>query len=180
MLEQIGITFSTVPVSVDETPGSGETPTQFVERLAREKAQAGWQATANGERLPVLGADTVVVVNEQILGKPRDRQDAMIMLGRLSDQEHEVFTGVAVTNGTMHSCISQTRVSFRKITEQERRMYWQTGEPADKAGAYGIQGRAAIFVKRISGSYTGVVGLPLFETARLLAHVGIDPLDNSE
>ena len=178
LLEQIGIKFLLTKVSVDETPGSDETPLQIVERLAREKAQAGWLATAGMERLPVLGADTAVVVDDCILGKPQDRQQAMNMLGQLSNREHDVLTGVAITDGTMHSCVSQTRVRFREIGEHERAAYWNTGEAADKAGAYGIQGRAAIFVESISGSYTGVVGLPLFETARLLDRVGINPLEN--
>ena len=136
---------------------------------ARDKAEAGAP-----EAEVVLAADTSVVLDGEIFGKPRDGEDAVAMLGRLSGREHEVLTGVAVAwSGRIETALSRTRVRFRDIGRDEALQYWQSGEPADKAGAYGIQGLGGVFVSNIEGSYSGVVGLPVFETARLLSRAGI-------
>jgi len=175
LLAQIGVPFRVLEVAVDETPRARETPAAQVERLARAKAAAGLAAA--GEALPVLGADTLVAVDGEALGKPRDRDEALEILARLSGRTHEVRTGIAVaTESCVRSETVCTRVRMRAIEPAERAAYWDTGEPRDKAGAYAIQGRAAVFVESVSGSYSNVVGLPLFETARLLCRFDIDPL----
>ncbi len=175
LLAQIGVDTELVTVAVDERPRAGEAAEDYVLRLAREKAAAGWQAVtaAKQPRLPVLGADTAVVVDGDILGKPVDREHGLAMLARLSGREHRVLTAVALCRGETACRLSETRVCFREIGADERRAYWDTGEPADKAGAYGIQGHGALFVRHIAGSYSGVVGLPLWETGELLAAAGI-------
>ncbi|QEA40231.1 septum formation inhibitor Maf [Pistricoccus aurantiacus] len=172
LLASIGVDVDVQPVDIDETPLRGEAPRDYVCRLAREKAQAGADLIAS--RLPVLGSDTVVVRDDEILGKPRDQRHAAAMLRNLSGRAHEVLTAVAVTGlaGLLETCVT-TRVSMREITEQEIQAYWMTGEPADKAGGYAIQGFAAIFIERIEGSYSAVVGLPLFDTAQLLQRQGV-------
>lgn len=159
-----------VPVAIDETPRHDEAPAAYVMRLARAKAEAG----GHGSRLPTLGADTAVIVDKRILGKPLDREHAREMLESLAGRSHIVMTAVAVTgpSGTLESCVA-TRVFMRSLSAQEINAYWDTGEPADKAGGYAIQGRAAMFIERIEGSYSAVVGLPLFETADLLRRQGI-------
>lgn len=140
----------------------------MVLRLAREKARA---AAGDGE--VVVAADTAVVVDGESFGKPVNREHALAMLAQLSGRDHEVLTGVAVcANGRVDAAISRTRVSFRAISRDEALHYWRTGEPRDKAGAYGIQGLGGVFVSNIEGSYSGVVGLPVFETAALLARAG--------
>lgn len=169
LLRQIGVAFEPLRVNVPEEVIPGESPEAFVQRLAREKAQAGLIADSRRDELPVLGADTAVVVDEDVLGKPRNRADALAMLARLSGRRHLVLSAVTVANDArIESALSETSVWFREITEAEAVAYWDTGEPADKAGAYGIQGFGAIFVERIDGSYSGVMGLPVYETARLL------------
>ncbi|HEB57934.1 MAG TPA: septum formation inhibitor Maf [Gammaproteobacteria bacterium] len=173
LLAQVGIRCEVVTVEVDETPRAGEAPADYALRLACEKAAAGWQAVGASGTRPVLGADTVVVIDDAILGKPVDREAGLAMLARLSGREHRVLTAVALCRGETQSRLSETRVFFRPLGEAECRVYWDSGEPADKAGGYGIQGRGAIFVTRIEGSYSGVVGLPLYETAELLAAAGI-------
>jgi len=141
-------------------------------RLAREKARAAAASSAI-----VLAADTAVVLDGEIFGKPRDEADALAMLGRLSGRTHQVLTGVAVWDGReMRSALAATDVRFRDIGPDEARAYWQSGEPADKAGGYAIQGLGGIFVESISGSYSGVVGLPVFETIALLQLAGIKVL----
>ena len=166
-----------VSASIDETPLAGEQPGAYVERLARGKAAAGLAllaASGASEPLAVLGADTAVVLDGRILGKPLDRDDALAMLAALSGREHDVLTAVAVTDGQRAEslCIS-SRVSFNPISEDQARAYWASGEPRDKAGAYAIQGLGAVFVQGLQGSYSAVVGLPLAETAELLARFGI-------
>lgn len=170
LLASIGVEVEVAPVDIDETPRPGEAPADYVARLARDKAEAG----EVGTRLPTLGSDTAVVVDGHILGKPRDRAHAREMLGALSGGWHEVLTAVAVSgpSGLLEVCVT-TRVAMRAIGEAEMAAYWATGEPADKAGGYAIQGHAAIFVERIEGSHSAVVGLPLFETADLLQRQGI-------
>ena len=145
----------------------------MVLRLAGDKARAG----APADRATVIGADTAVVLGEEIFGKPAGEADALDMLARLSGHTHQVMTGVAVWDGRkMRSAISCTDVKFREIRPDEALAYWQSGEPADKAGAYAIQGLGGVFVEAISGSYSGVVGLPVYETMALLREAGISVL----
>ncbi|AHK79694.1 septum formation protein Maf [Ectothiorhodospira haloalkaliphila] len=167
LLDQIGVCHEVRPVDVDETPHPGEAPDEFARRMARSKALAGAHHAAGR---PVLGADTVVSIDGDILGKPMDREHALDMLGRLSGRDHTVYSAVALVQGErIRDALSATRVRFKCLSLREREDYWASGEPVDKAGAYGIQGLAALFVEHIEGSYSGVVGLPLFETGALLA-----------
>ncbi len=170
LLASIDVDCEVRPVDIDETPLPGELPRDYVCRLARVKALAG----AVLSELPVLGSDTAVVLDGEILGKPRDRAHALEMLAALSGNTHEVLTGVAVSGpqGLLDICVT-TRVTLRAISAAEAAAYWATGEPRDKAGGYGIQGRAAVFVSHIEGSHSAVVGLPLYETAELLARQGV-------
>lgn len=173
LLTQIGVAFDLLPAAIDETPLPAEAPAAYVERLAREKAQAG-HAQLRGAAGVVLGADTAVILADQILGKPRDKADALAMLAALSGKVHQVLTAVAVTDG--HRCETRcvaTSVHFTSISPRRAEAYWDSGEPADKAGGYAIQGLGAIFVERIEGSYSAVVGLPLLECARLLEDFAI-------
>lgn len=166
ILRSVGWPFETFPVEIDETPRQGESPAQYVERLALEKAEAA--SMAKGSRL-VLGADTTVVVDGEILGKPETPADACRMLRLLSDRWHEVLTGVALVamgaeeDGVRNRRVAheRTRVRFGRLTEREIEWYVQTGEPADKAGAYAVQGFAALFIEGIEGDYWNVVGLPI-------------------
>jgi septum formation protein len=172
LLRQIGIDHVIRPVDVDESPRPGEAPVQYVLRLAEQKAQALWGRLAASERLPVLAADTTVALEGQILGKPADAADARSILGRLAGRTHEVHTAVAVLHaGGAGARVSTSTVSFRDLSVAEIDWYWATGEPADKAGAYAVQGQAAIFIRHIAGSYSGVMGLPLYETWELLGPV---------
>jgi septum formation protein len=178
LLQQIGISFRVVAAEVDETQFPGEVPTAYVTRLAAAKADAGWKANPEAAHIPILAADTAVILDGKILGKPAGREDAGDMLCQLSGRTHEVLTAVALrTADGIHSSISRSEVTFRRITADEARAYWDTGEPRDKAGAYAIQGRAAIFIVDLRGSYSGVMGLPLFETAELLGHAGYVPFE---
>lgn len=171
MLEALGLGFTIQHVDVDETPQAGETPEQLVMRLAAAKADA---ADAASEAL-VLAADTVVVVGGKILGKPVGEADALGMLRNLSGRGHRVLTGVALhAPDRTRAALSATDVYFRELTDREAHAYWQSGEPRDKAGAYAIQGLGGAFVERIEGSYSGVVGLPVFETLQLLRQAGCD------
>jgi len=171
ILEALGVPFRVAPADVDETPLPGEAADAFVLRLASAKAAAA--AAADGE--VVIGADTAVVIDGRILGKPVDADDALAMLAALSGRAHRVLTGIAVrtAEGT-RTALSDTVVEFRDIGRDEALAYWQSGEPRDKAGAYAIQGLGGAFVARIAGSYSGVVGLPAFETARLLGEAGVE------
>jgi len=174
LLTQIGLPFHIVPASIDETPQAGESAVAYVERLAREKAQAGLHFLAQRADVCVLGADTAVVLDGQILGKPADRAEALAMLQALSGREHEVLTAVSVANrDRCEATVVSSRVTFRNLSMEEAERYWDTGEPHDKAGGYAIQGLAAVFVRRVEGSYSAVVGLPLCETAALLADFSI-------
>ncbi len=170
VLASLELDFVVVPVDVDESPRDGETPGDMALRLAVAKAKA---ADMSGEGL-ALGADTVVVIDERALGKPKDEADCLAMLELLGGRGHKVLTGVALhgPNGT-RTALSETDVYFREISRDEALAYWQSGEPCDKAGAYAIQGLGGVFVERIVGSYSGVVGLPVFETAVLLANEGL-------
>lgn len=172
LLEQIAVSYRAMGVAVDETPLPGEAAADYVCRLALAKAHAGALAIAGA--YPALGADTAVVLNGDILGKPHNQDAAEAMLARLSGCTHVVLTAVALVCGT-HAAVrlSKSEVKFRVTTPAERISYVRTGEPMDKAGGYAIQGLAAVFVEWLSGSYSGVMGLPLFETAALLAECGI-------
>lgn len=171
LLDQIGVRFECVDVDIDETPAPGEAPAALVLRLAREKSQAG-RALAPLD-VPVLGADTEVFLDGQVLGKPADHAAAVAMLGRLSGRVHEVYSAVALTRDTTEALLSVTRVQFRVLAPAEIERYCRGGEPFGKAGAYAIQGQGAAFIERIEGSYSGVMGLPLFETALLLGRRGV-------
>lgn len=169
LLRQLGVPHEVLPVDADESVLANEAPGALASRLARVKAVEGRRR--DGGRRMVLGSDTVVAVDGVVFGKPADRDDALRMLAALSGRVHQVFTGVAValpdSSGVLE-VLSETQVRMRAISPAEAAAYWESGEPQGKAGAYGIQGRAAIFIEHIAGSYTGVMGLPLYETARLL------------
>ncbi len=176
LLRQIGVVHSIISVDVDETPHRGENPQEYVIRLAQEKALAGQLLLEDSRHGLILAADTTVVVDDRILGKPRDMADAWDMLQLISNRSHLVYSGVALAGDKIESRISTSQVTFRKITRDEAIAYWESGEPEDKAGGYGIQGLGALFISKIEGSFSGVMGLPLFETAQLLMQAGIDPL----
>ena len=175
ILEALRLAFRVEAVEVDERRLPHETPEQMVLRLAEAKARA-----ADVDRSHfVIGSDTVVVLGDDVLGKPRDQDDAVAMLLRLSGRRHRVLTGVALRGPDgVRTTTSTTEVFFREISRDEALFYWQSGEPRDKAGAYGIQGVGGALVESINGSYSGVVGLPAFETAELLRSAGIDVLGN--
>lgn len=179
LLQQIGVRFALLSVVVDETPWPNEAPEVHVLRLALEKARAGRQLLAADDARAVLGADTVVVSQGKVLGKPKHRDDALKMLLSLAGQRHQVLTAVALVGekGEEQSRLSVSTVQFREITPEEAEAYWDSDEPTDKAGAYAIQGLAAIFIERLEGSYSGVMGLPLFETAELLQEFDISLMD---
>jgi septum formation protein len=171
LLRQIGVPFRVVGANVDESVRPGEAASGYVARLAAAKAQAGWRFADDA---PVLGADTAVILDQEILGKPAGRQEAVQMLLRLSGRSHEVLTAVALrTAGGLEARISHSWVTFRTIESTEADAYWETGEPRDKAGAYAVQGAAAVFIAELRGSFSGVMGLPLFETAELLQAAGV-------
>lgn len=174
LLAQIGVPFVTLIASIDESALPGESAEGYVERLAREKALAGLAALDEPQQAVVLGADTAVVLDGHILGKPVDRAEALATLAALSGREHQVLTAVALASTTrVESRVVASRVRFRPLRTGEAEAYWASGEPRDKAGSYGIQGLAAVFVSQIEGSYSAVVGLPLCETAQLLREFGI-------
>jgi len=175
-LRQIGVAFEVVPSEVEEARSPGEAPEHYVVRLALDKARTVARRLAADARplRPVLGADTEVVLGDEILGKPRDAAHGQTLLRRLAGCTHEVLTGVALVCGDAeYSALSRSRVKFMPLSDEDIRRYWATGEPADKAGGYAIQGRAAGFIERIEGSYSGVVGLPLFELSGLLKRAGV-------
>ncbi|MGI2179511.1 Maf family protein [Shewanella frigidimarina] len=166
----LDFSFQLVAPNIDETPLSTETAEQYVCRLALEKAQAGLALSSHVVKPQVLGSDTIVVLNGLILGKPIDQNDAKRMLALLSGQTHEVMTAVALTDGEhTFNRLCRTQVSFCELSEADIDAYVGSGEPMDKAGAYGIQALGGCFVKSITGSYSAVVGLPLVETRELLA-----------
>jgi septum formation protein len=174
LLQQIGVPFTVIRADLDETVRKGEAPPEYVARLASAKADAGWLRSRGLAQAPVLAADTAVVLDGKILGKPKGMDDAMTMLGELSGRTHEVLTAVALRTSLGGQVkVSRSSVTFRGIDAAEARRYWETGEPLDKAGAYAIQGYAAVFIADLKGSYSGVMGLPLFETAQLLEAAGM-------
>ena len=171
LLEQIGVTHLVSAADIDETVRPGEAPADYVVRMACAKARA---VRERGGELPVLAADTIVVIDGLILGKPRDRADCLAMLGRLSGRTHEVLTAVALASAAgVAFRVSASEVRFRTVTPAECAAYWESGEPRDKAGGYAIQGRGALFIEHLSGSFSGVMGLPLYETGELLTAAGI-------
>jgi septum formation protein len=173
ILEAMGLAFVIRVTDVDEKMLTGESPADMVLRLASAKAAT----IPAGPGEIVIGADTAVVLGEECFGKPADFEDALRMLSALSGRTHQVMTGIAVASSAgVATALSVTDVRFRDIGPNEVRRYWQSGEPQGKAGAYAIQGRGGTFVEAIMGSYTGVVGLPVFETARLLQAAGLDVL----
>ena len=187
LLRQLGVDFTQLLVreaagrrrDIVETPRKDEPPLEYVKRVSRTKASVGWHLM--GRRgltpKPVLAADTEVVLDGAVLGKPKDAAGAVEMLRRLSGQTHEVSTAVAVRwNNQINIVVSSSRVTFRALTDDEIERYVATSEPFDKAGAYAIQGRGAAFVSHLKGSYSGVMGLPLFETAELLVKIGFPVL----
>lgn len=172
LLEQLGVKFDIIVPDVDEARFPNESPNDYVMRLALMKAEAGFHKSEF--KKPTLGSDTIVVFADLVLGKPKDQSQAIEMLSILSGRTHDVVTAVAIVDGNrMHSFSVETKVTFHDLTEQEALRYWRTGEPADKAGAYAIQGLGAVFVKRIEGSYSNVVGLPLYEVADMLKQFSI-------
>jgi septum formation protein len=187
LLKQMGVSFEMLMLregggrdaDFDESPLAAEMPRDYVVRVARLKAEAGWLRLEQRRlmRHPVLAADTTVALGHAILAKPVDREDAVAMLKRLSGTTHQVFTAVAVKfYDLLKEELSVTEVRMRELTDDEIRRYVASGDPMDKAGAYGIQGKASMFIESIHGSFSGVVGLPMFESARLLSHFGIQLL----
>lgn len=175
LLRQIDVRFKVVKPNIAEEPQPGETAPAYVARLARDKARQGAAIvrSMNGPSHPVLGADTEVVLDGEILGKPTDRDHGIAMLRRLSGRTHEVLTAVCLLHhDALQEATSVNRVTFAAMSDAEITRYWDSGEPADKAGGYAVQGRAAAFITHIEGSYSGIVGLPLFEVVRLLKSVG--------
>lgn len=176
LLQQIGVLHQVIDAEVSEVPRTQESPSDYVQRLAREKAEAGFASVKRKQLVirPVLGADTIVVINNEILEKPQDAEHAAIMLRKLAGADHQVMTAVAMI--VEEKCtvkLSVTDVVFRPLGEVEIAAYWQTGEPCDKAGGYAIQGLGAVFVQQIRGSYTGVVGLPIEQTVALLEEFAV-------
>jgi septum formation protein len=178
LLRQIGVPFRVIGAAVDESVLAGEQAADYVSRLAAAKAQAGWQsrqaASPAEAAAPVLAADTAVILEDRILGKPSGRQQAEEMLLSLSGRTHQVLTAVALRSASgLDARLSHSSVTFRTLRPAEAAAYWDTGESRDKAGAYAIQGAAAVFIAELRGSYSGVMGLPLFETAELLQAAGV-------
>jgi len=171
LLDQINVTYKVCPVDIDETPSVNEPPLAYVQRLAAEKS-AACKARLNPQ-IPILAADTTVVLGNMIMGKPKDQDDALAMLMQLSGKTHQVYSAVSLRGCVHGQAVSVTEVTFRHLKEQEILAYWHSGEPLDKAGSYAIQGLGAMFVAAIKGSFSGVVGLPLFETTELLSNQGV-------
>jgi septum formation protein len=175
LLDQLGVRFEILDLEVDESIRAGETPDALVRRLATAKAEAGRGLVDDNAAHRVLGADTIVVLDGKVLGKPRDVGHAVALLMGLSGRCHRVLSAVALASaGGTATRVCESRVCFRQLSRRECEAYAATSEPLDKAGAYGIQGRAAAFVSQLQGSYSGVVGLPLYETGELLTEAGLD------
>lgn len=180
LLGQIGVTFAVLPSDVDESVRPDESPEHYVLRLAREKALVCAQrlAAEGHADIPILAADTTVCIDGMILGKPEDDADAAAMLRRMSDRWHTVHTAIAVAQGSrVETALSSTQVEMARLSEAEVAAYIASGEPRDKAGSYGIQGLAGAFIRRIEGSYSGVMGLPVYETSQLLGKFGVKVLE---
>ena len=172
LLTQIGVDFLILSIDVDESYLEDETPINYVKRVAIAKAKAGWKSVVYQEQRPVLGADTSVVLNDEIMGKPRGQEDARTMLQRLSGVSHQVLTAVAIVSGQQTLCeLNISTVTFAELSNADIDWYLATKEGVDKAGSYAIQGLAALFIEQITGSYSGVMGLPLRETGLLLNQI---------
>lgn len=168
LLSQLGVSFETVNAPIEEVALPNEPPLSFVKRMAIEKALSGFQKV-DGNRVWVIGGDTLVLFEGKALGKPRNEAEGIRMLKQLSGNTHEVLSAVAIVfDGMVHSALSKTQVRFRSLSDEDIMSYWQTGEPLDKAGSYAIQGLGARFIRSINGSYSGVMGLPLYELDQLL------------
>lgn len=179
LLTQIGVRVIVQAVDIDESQKQNESVMAYVQRLAIEKAQCGFDTIKNEKKLPVLGSDTVVEIDGLVLGKPENRQQAKKMLQQLSARKHTVHTSVAIVcEDKSVIATSSSQVLFVTLEDREIEIYLATGEADDKAGSYAIQGIAAQFIKNINGSFSGVMGLPLFETAQLLKQCGVLPLDD--
>lgn len=174
LLDQIGVRYRAMAADLDEGVRPGEAPEDYVLRLARDKAAAVVNALGDRTDRPVLAADTTIALAGRIIGKPVNEDDCVRILSKLSGRSHDVLTAVALAQGgAARTVLNASRVTFRSISAEEVRRYWATGEPAGKAGAYAIQGFGAVFVARLEGSFSGVMGLPLFETAALLDAAGV-------
>jgi septum formation protein len=173
LLKQLAVTFKVAPADIDESIVEGETPTSYVLRMSREKALAGF--AQNGADKPSLGSDTIVVMNDRIMGKPESQTEAASMLMRLSGNTHHVYSAVALAlnRERVLNTLNITAVSFGKMPMEWIKWYCQSDEPMDKAGAYAVQGGAGQYISRIDGSYSGVMGLPLYETAEMLRQAGL-------
>ena len=177
LLDQIGIRYRVETADIDETAQQGESAEVLVQRLAQEKAQVIWDKS--DKALPVLGADTLGQLDGQLLVKPENYDDARRMLLGMAGRKHEILSAVALYSASgCQVCLNRSHVWFRAIKEHEVEAYWAMREPCDKAGAYAIQGYGAIFIERMEGSYSAVMGLPLFETASMLEVIGIHPLES--
>ena len=175
LLKQLGLDFNVIPADIDESVHEGEVATDYVQRMAIEKGQVIRQQCQPSDL--IISADTAVCINQQILGKPENEEDGIQMLATLSGCVHTVLTAVVVSQSEyLGYSLSESMVTFRTLTREEIKRYWQTGEPRDKAGAYAIQGLGAIFVKNLQGSFSGVMGLPLYETAQLLKEARVSLL----
>ena len=173
LLDQLGVRYRVQSANIPEVRRDNESADIFVQRLALEKAAHVWAELDEFESRPVLGADTVVVLNGEIMGKPQSADQGAAMLRALSGQTHQVMTGVALVSQQHSVCVNVSYVRFRVLDDEEIQQYWHTGEPQDKAGGYAVQGYAAAFIENLQGSYSGVMGLPLFETAQLLKEKNI-------
>ncbi len=173
LLRQLGVNFVSEPQNIIEEKRIDESPEKFVKRMAEEKASSAFSKRKEKD-IVVVASDTIVVCDKRVLGKPKDKSDGIKMLLTLSNKTHRVLSAVTVANTLRYkSTVSETSVSFREISEIEAECYWDSGEPEGKAGGYAIQGCGAVFVQSINGSYSGVMGLPLFQTAQLLSEFGI-------
>jgi septum formation protein len=175
LLRALSLKCTVLPQDIDESPLPAEKPTKLVKRLALAKAKSAYATLSETDHRLVLGSDTIVVCDDQILGKPQNKSDGLAMLRLLSGRTHQVLTAVALMNHDKQTeTMSVTEVSFTTLSDDEIEAYWESGEPLGKAGAYGLQGLGAMFVNKIQGSYSGVVGLPIFETVDLLEKFGVD------
>jgi len=176
LLGRLGLDFGVLDIDIPEQRGSSEAPAEYVRRVAREKAGAGLLRVAAVPGAVVLGADTEVILDDHVFGKPRDAADAAAMLRRLSGRTHDVVSAVSLVSAEREAQeVSMSEVTFGELSEDDIAAYVATGEPMGKAGAYAIQGGGEAFIRRLSGSYSGVMGLPLYETARLLRQFGVAP-----
>lgn len=181
LLSSLSIPFSVLQIAVDEDAHPNEDPKQYVLRVARLKGEAGWKLSQQQKALPVLAADTTVSYQGEIFGKPENYQDAKRIWQTLSGRTHHVYTGVYIQHhAQIHAFAVETEVEFGVISEARMLAYWETGEPQNKAGAYALQGRAAVFVKRINGSTSSVVGLPLYEVYESLTRMGVELVEHEQ